>query len=147
MTFAEDPIWTEQLLAGNQADLAEVAVQAGFTEPAKTATNLALLQKVFASPKLIINLARQALITADPDLALNNLERLSGTVKKERLCSILGNPTPASQLLAILGASPFLAGILCRRASFFEGLFIQAQIDCIKTEAADDQRPASVDSR
>lgn len=134
MTFAEAQIWTEQLIAGNQTGLAGTAAEAGFAEPSKTATNLILLQEVFASPNFVIDLARQALITAEPDLALNNLERLSGTVKKERLSKILNEPTSASQLLTILGASPFLAGILCRRASFFEGLFIQAQITSTKTE-------------
>ncbi len=134
MTFAETPTWREQLLAGDEKALADTAAKAGFLEPAKTATNLSLLQETFTNPKLVMNLARQALTTADPDLALNNLERLSGTVEKQRLAEVLNEPTPTRQLLTILGASPFLAGILCRRASFFEGLFFQSQFEHRKTE-------------
>ena len=134
MTFAETQRWLEQLIAGDEAALAVTAGEAGYAEPAKTATNLALLQEVLETPKLVISLARQALTTADPDLALNNLERLSGTVKMERLAKVLNDPTPANQLLTILGASPFLSGILCRRASFFENLFIQGLINNTKTE-------------
>jgi glutamate-ammonia-ligase adenylyltransferase len=154
MTFAEDPIWLEQLIAGDEAALAVTADEAGYAEPAKTATNLALLQEVLAAPKLVIALVRQALTTAEPDLALNNLERLSGTVKRERLTKVLNNPTSANQLLTILGASPFLSGILCRRASFFENLFIQGQINNTKDEEqmctelccliADDADPATM---
>ena len=134
MTFSEIRTWLEELLTGDEKALAETARKAGFAEPAKTATNLVLLQGIFTRPKLVINIAKHALTTADPDLALNNLERLSGTVKNERLTRILSHPIPSNQLLTILGASPFLAGLLCRRASFFEGLFVQAQIEQTKTE-------------
>jgi glutamate-ammonia-ligase adenylyltransferase len=73
MTFAKTQRWLEQLIAGDEAALAVTAGEAGYAEPAKTATNLALLQEVLKTPKLVISLARQALTTADPDLALNNL--------------------------------------------------------------------------
>jgi glutamate-ammonia-ligase adenylyltransferase len=135
MPFAETRTWLEQLSADNKSALAMTAAAAGYTEPAKTATNLALLQEALEAPQLVIDLARLALTTADPDLALNNLERLSGTIGKESLTEILNKPTAANQLLTILGASPFLTGVLCRRASFFEDIFIHAQIKNKKTEA------------
>ncbi len=134
MTFAEAPIWFKQLVSGDEAGLAVTAHTAGFAEPAKTATNLVLLQENLKTPQLLITLARLALTTAEPDLALNNLERLSGTVKTERMLTVLKETESAKQLLTILGASPFLAGILCRRASFFENLFIQSYIKNTKTE-------------
>ena len=134
MTFAENPIWLSQLLAGNEAALAVTVAEAGFAEPAKTAANLVLLQSVLADPGLVTTLARQALTTADPDQALNNLERLSGTADKTDLPIILIDQTSAGQLLTILGASPFLSGILCRRAHFFSGLFRKNQIRGTKTE-------------
>ena len=77
MAFADNRIWFEQLVTGDKAALAETASDAGFAEPAKTATNLALLQELFANPELVMALARLALQTADPDQSLNNLERLS----------------------------------------------------------------------
>ena len=134
MTFSEIRTWLEKILTGDEITLAETVRQAGFTEPTKTATNLVLLQEIFTRPKFVINIAKHALTTADPDLALNNLERLCGTVKKERLTTILSQPITSNQLLTILGASPFLAGLLCRRARFFEGLFVQSQIEHKKTE-------------
>jgi glutamate-ammonia-ligase adenylyltransferase len=133
-TFAENPTWLAQLLAGNEAALAVTAAAAGFAEPAKTAANLVLLQNVLADPGLVTGLARQALKTADPDQALNNLERLSGAADKSDLPIILIDQTAAGQLLTILGASPFLSGILCRRTHFFTGLFRKNQISSTKTE-------------
>ena len=133
-TFAETPTWLEQLVNGDEPALAVTAAEAGFAEPAKTATNLILLQKVLADPELVVSLARQSLMTADPDQALNNLERLSGVVDKTDLPIILIDQTSADQLLTILGASPFLSGILCRRAGFFAGLFRKNQIRDTKTE-------------
>jgi len=134
MIFAETPTWLEDLLSGNEKALAETAATAGFAEPAKTATNLALLQSFLENPELVTDLARQALLTADPDQALNNLERLSGIVDKSDLSIALIDQTSSGQLLTILGASSFLSGILCRRASFFTGLFRKGQIKSTKTE-------------
>ncbi|MCK4508017.1 MAG: bifunctional [glutamate--ammonia ligase]-adenylyl-L-tyrosine phosphorylase/[glutamate--ammonia-ligase] adenylyltransferase, partial [Desulfuromonadales bacterium] len=134
MTFAEFPIWREQITAGNETDLAATAAEAGFAEPAKTATNLVLLQEFLSDPELVADLAKQALTTADPDQTLNNLERLCGTVDKTDLPFVLIDQTSTRQLLTILGASAFLSGILCRRASFFAGLFQKGQIRETKTE-------------
>ncbi|MEJ2197840.1 MAG: bifunctional [glutamate--ammonia ligase]-adenylyl-L-tyrosine phosphorylase/[glutamate--ammonia-ligase] adenylyltransferase, partial [Desulfuromonadales bacterium] len=134
MSFAEHQIWLELLATGNETGLAKVAAEAGFGEPGRTAANLCLLHETLADPRLIIALARHALTTADPDLALNNLERLSTRVDKSDLTIVLIDETSTRQLLTVLGASPFLTGILCRRASFFAGLFRKGQINQSKTE-------------
>jgi len=134
MSFADSHIWQEQLLAGDETALAVTAAEAGFAEPAKTAINLVLLQQAFADPLLVTSLARQSLTTADPDLALNNLERLCCTADNTDLPIVLIDSVAAGHLLAILGASPFLAGILCRRSSFFAGLFRKGQISDRKNE-------------
>ena len=97
-TSAESPSWQEQLAAGNEVALAVTAAEAGFAEPAKTATNLVLLQEVLANPELVTGLALKALTTADPDQALNNLERLSGVVDRTDLPIILCDQTSASQV-------------------------------------------------
>jgi len=134
MSFAEHQIWLELLATGNEKGLAKVAAEAGFGEPGRTAANLCLLHETLADPRLIIALTRLALTTADPDLALNNLERLSTRVDKSDLTIVLIDETSTRQLLTVLGASPFLTGILCRRASFFAGLFRKGQINQSKTE-------------
>lgn len=132
--FANHQVWSEQILEGNEKALAEIAAEAGFLEPAKTAANLVLLEEVLTNPQIIVNLAQQALTTADPDQALNNLERLCGIIDKTDLPIILVDETATRQLLTILGASPFLTGILCRRKTFFSKLFRNNLINTEKTE-------------
>ena len=134
MSFAEHQTWLELLATGNETGLAKVAAEVGFGEPVRTAANLCLLHETLADPRLIIALTRHALTTADPDMALNNLERLSTRVDKSDLTIVLIDETSTRQLLIVLGASPFLTGILCRRASFFAGLFRKGQINQSKTE-------------
>ncbi len=135
MSITERQTWAEQLLAGDEAALAATAARAGFTQPARTAANLVLLLQVFCDPQLLTTLAGQALSTADPDLALNNLERLSGTDARQGLADVLKDQTHAGRLLTILGASPFLASILFRRTDFCAELFLQGRIDTSKNEA------------
>jgi len=134
MSFADNQIWIELLETRNEKGLAKVAAKAGFGEPGRTAANLCLLHETFTDPLLIADIARHALTAADPDLALNNLERLSATVDTSDLAIVLVDHTSTRQLLTILGASSFLSGILCRRASFFAGLFRKGQISQSKTE-------------
>jgi len=135
MSITELQRWHEQLLSGDEAALTATAARAGFPQPSKTAANLVQLQQVFCDPQLVTALAAQALSTADPDLALNNLERLSEAASKQVLAAILNNRTHARQLLTILGASPFLAGIFFRRTGFCEELFLKGQINTLKSEA------------
>jgi glutamate-ammonia-ligase adenylyltransferase len=136
MSAVSAPQWIELIEQGDKATLAIAATAIGFAEELKTATNLLLLQEFFADAELVQRLAGQSLETAEPDLALNNLERLCGTVDPEQLRPTLQNLTTAQQLLTILGASPFLTGILCRKPSFFQQLFIADQLNSAKDEAA-----------
>ena len=134
MSFTELQTWHELLMTGEAEPLEATAARAGFTQPARTAANLVLLQQFLCDPPLVAALALQALSTADPDLALNNLERLSGTTAKQGLSAVLNDRTHASQLLTILGASPFLSGVLFRRTDFCEELFLGGQIKIRKSE-------------
>lgn len=115
--------------SGRKKDLASLAEGLGFFEAAKTATNLLLLQEHLGDGELLAHLVRDALTTADPDQALNNLERLFGTVPRETLSPALGRAADRSALLTILGGSAFLTGILCRRPEFFHYLFDERAID------------------
>jgi len=134
MPFAETQTWLDQLTSGDEKALVRTTAAAGFAEPSKSAANLILLHAALHDPQRVITLARKALETADPDLALNNLERLCDRVDRTDLPIVLVDATSAGQLLTILGASPFLAGILMRKASFFAGLFRKGQITLRKSE-------------
>ncbi len=118
-----------------QTTLNELALGLGFAEPGKTTTNLELLHEALQDIPLLADLTETARTTADPDLALNNLERLLGTIDKDQLKSVLLEAENRRLLLVVLGASPFLTGILCRRAAFFDDLFVKREIRCQKNEA------------
>ncbi len=104
-------------------------------EGERCCANLECLSDYFKDPDLLAQILYQAFDAADPDNALNFLERLAGTLGPEPLVPILKNAQRCRQLLIILGGSPFLAGILCRNRSYFEFLFEQHAIDQPVNEA------------
>ncbi len=124
-----------QKAAGNETELAALATRLGFAEARKTAANLLLLSDLLADPTLLASLVEIARDCADPDLALNNLERLSNVVPVTILRPCLEVAVSARRLLTVLGASPFLTGILCRKPVYFEQLFPGGEIDRAKDEA------------
>jgi [glutamine synthetase] adenylyltransferase / [glutamine synthetase]-adenylyl-L-tyrosine phosphorylase len=119
---------------GEKAALGSLAGELGFVEPKKTVANLLSLQENFQDCALLADIVLAALHSADPDLALNNLERLLATVPGDELRGVLATPEERRRLLVVLGASPFLTGILCRRASFFHELFARGELDRSKNE-------------
>ena len=119
----------------DEAALAELAAELGFHQAKKTATNLLLLLQWLGSCELLPAVLQAAGAAADPDLALNNLERLTSTVPREELAPLLATAA-ADQLLTILGASPFLTNILCRRSGYFHDLFAAGELQRQKDEAA-----------
>ena len=68
----------------------QAAVAAGFADGPKAVTNLILLDEQLLDPELVVALAGDALHTADPDLALNNLERLFWDIPVDETEKILG---------------------------------------------------------
>jgi len=109
--------------------LKRLAGELGFAEADKTATNLELLFEQTGDGELLGALCRAAGQSADPDQALNNLERLFGIVPRELLLTTLKTPAERRQLLTVLGGSGFLTAILCRRAEYFEDLFGARSLD------------------
>jgi glutamate-ammonia-ligase adenylyltransferase len=94
----------------------------GFAEPATAAANLESLTPTPrdlellgpALPRLLADLAA----AADPDMALNNLERYAATVDRSVLFGTLArHPGTAGLLARVGGASQFLADALRRRPS------------------------------
>ncbi len=103
-------------------------------EGEKAKTNLRLIDERLQNQNLLTEILAQALTTADPDCALNVLERLFDVVPVDQLNTILTNPFRRQQLLTVLGGSPFLGGILCRSKNYFERLFIVGEIDHLRSE-------------
>ncbi len=126
--------FTQACAAGSEAALQPLAAELGFADPRKSAANLKLLHAVVADCVLLAEVAVTAREGADPDLALNSLEQLTNTVAREELLPVLGDARQRRQLLSVLGASPFLTGILCRRAAHFRGLFAGGEISRSKDE-------------
>ena len=118
-----------------QDALQSLAKELGFTEPARTATNLRLINESIGDCAQMARLATTALDCADPDLALNNLERLLDIHDAVLFKPVLADPDRSRQLLTILGASQFLTGIFCRKPDYFQTLFCDKAIDCTKSEA------------
>jgi [glutamine synthetase] adenylyltransferase / [glutamine synthetase]-adenylyl-L-tyrosine phosphorylase len=116
--------------------LAELVTAAGFADGAKSATNIALLFEQTGDALPLANVVAAALASADPDQALNNLERLFDTLTAADLLTVLKQPGDCRDLLTVLGGSGFLTGILCRRPDFFQYLFQQRAIDQPLSEAA-----------
>ncbi len=101
----------------------------GFDEPQRSAINLELLFEVWPRTDLLCLVLTDSLLTADPDLALNYLERLLSIVEQGQLLQVLEDDNRRRQFLVILGGSPFLATLFCRGAVFFKQLFIDGEID------------------
>ncbi len=124
----------EACKAGDEAALGRLAAELGFADPRKSGANLHLLGDGVIDGCLLAAVVRCAIDVADPDLALNNLERLAGTVPVEALRVVLSESESCRRLLTVLGASPFLGGILCRRPDYFHDLFTRAEIERSKDE-------------
>jgi len=115
--------------SADKAALKQLALKLGFAEAEKTAANLELLFEQYADGDLLCALCRDALQSADPDQALNNLERLVGTVPRDALLAVLENATQRLRLLTVLGGSAFLTAILCRQPHYFAYLFGEGAIN------------------
>jgi len=104
-------------------------------EGQRCCTNLESLHQYLNDSDLLAQVLDRAFAAADPDNALNLLERLSGKLASASLLPVLRDPVRCGQLLTVLGGSPFLAGILCRDGRYFKGLFLDGWIDQAVPEA------------
>ena len=118
----------------NERVLIELFSDLGFAYPPRSATNIRLLAEQFPL-EAVSTITSAALDSAMPDMALNNLERISSIVPREGLHNICADRTRLSQLLSLLGASPFLTNIICRDPYSFTHLFTHAEIDIVRSEA------------
>ncbi len=106
----------------------------GFAQAYRTVTNLRLLGQIF-SPDVLCSIARTALATPAPDIALNGLERISNIVPGCDLVKVCAKKRQLSQLLTICGSSSFLTNIICRDPAQFRTLFLERGIEVQRSEA------------
>ncbi len=125
---------TPDLEGDNERALVELMSELGFTYPPRSATNIRLLSEQFPIETLT-KIAVSALDCAMPDMALNNLERISSALADSSLAKICDREDRLCQLLALLGSSPFLTNIICRDPASFEMLFGRSEIDLVRSEA------------
>ena len=125
----EKSLTDREALEGLAADL-------GFAETGKTAANIEDLHKELGNWPLLAGILCDALETADPDMALNSLERFLDSGCYGQAPPLLAETHRRRQLLTIFGASQFLTGILCRNADYFENLLSRGEIDHFKEREA-----------
>ena len=109
--------------------LVSLLKQLQMTVVERSATNLRLLHEELADVTLLAEIINAALLSADPDTALNLLERCMGTADPQEFSAVLHQPLRRVQLLTVMGGSPFLAGLLCRKEDCFSTLFVREGVD------------------
>jgi glutamate-ammonia-ligase adenylyltransferase len=124
----------EQLTAGSIEATAVWLDSFALVDGKRAVTNLKLIHEQLDDLALLEKILAEALESADPDAALNLLERLFGRVEREVLRAILDSAEQRRQLLTILGGSQFLANICCRHASQLPGLFSEKGISSALSE-------------
>jgi glutamate-ammonia-ligase adenylyltransferase len=125
---------TQDLEGDNERVLVELMSGLGFAYPPRSATNIRLLSELLPI-ETVAKIAAAALDCAVPDMALNNLERISSALPGSSLPELCDRADRLRQLLALLGSSPFLTNIICRDPASFEMLFNRSEIDLVRTEA------------
>ncbi len=115
-------------LAGDEPGLADLLGELGYRQPRRSATNLVLIRDQLNDGELLPTLMADALVAANPDDALNFLERLGNGAAGEDLRAVMRSTESRRRLLTILGASPFLAGILCRDEHYLRRLLVEKDL-------------------
>lgn len=126
---AEKEALAAALESGTNAALVSLLKRLQMTVVERSATNLRLLHEGLADVELLTDVLNAALLSADPDTALNLLERCMGTADPQDFSTVLRQPLRRNQLLMVLGGSPFLAGLFCRKGDCFTKLLIQELIN------------------
>ena len=118
-----------QRLDSTPSDLVDWCSRVPLLDGERAATNLRLLDEHLSDRTLLAAVIETAIQVADPDAALNNLERLFDLLERRTLLEVVHDPHRRNQLLTLLGGSPFLTGILCRHNDYFTDLFSNRAIE------------------
>ncbi|HZV83275.1 MAG TPA: bifunctional [glutamate--ammonia ligase]-adenylyl-L-tyrosine phosphorylase/[glutamate--ammonia-ligase] adenylyltransferase, partial [Geobacteraceae bacterium] len=130
---ALESVLAPDLEGDNERTLVELLAGIGFAYPPRSATNIRLLADHFP-PAALAAILEAVLGTAMPDMALNNLERISSVIPAEQLAPLCNDGRRMGQLLALLGSSPFLTNIICRDPGSFSEIFVDRAIDFARGE-------------
>lgn len=122
------------LIGSNEQALLEWLASFELFSAERAKTNLLLLDELLGCRDLLVNVLESAFRAADPDGALNLLERLCGGMDCGQIKAIISDPELCGHLLCVLGGSPFLATILCRNSVYFDFLFVRDQIHQSRSE-------------
>lgn len=120
---------------GDEQQLADWLEGSALFSGQRATTNLQLIAEQVNDAELLVGILEDAFNVADPDTALNLLERQFGSVGVDAVLTVLKIPQRRQQLLTILGGSNFLAGILCRKPEFCRRLLHDGGIDAPRSEA------------
>ncbi len=101
----------------------------------RAVTNLQLIAQQTGDSELLVGILEDAFNVADPDMALNLLERQFNCIGAAAVLAVLQSPQRRRQLLTLLGGSNFLAGILCRKPEFCRRLLCDGGIDSSRSES------------
>ncbi len=130
---AIDALLTTDLEGDNERGLVEFLASLGLAYPSRSATNIRLLAGLLPRD-LVAAIVSSTMLTSMPDMALNNLERISSVVCQEELLRVCGDASRLGQLLTLLGASPFLTNIICRDPGSFSEIFADGAVDLCRSE-------------
>jgi len=125
---------TPDLEGDNERLLVELLGGFGFAYPARSATNIRLLAELFPE-ETVAAITEMVMTAAMPDMALNNLERISAVVPAATLLTVCSDRLLLGQLVTLLGSSPFLTNIICRDPAAFSWLFVDLEIEKGRGEA------------
>ncbi|MDH3976791.1 MAG: bifunctional [glutamate--ammonia ligase]-adenylyl-L-tyrosine phosphorylase/[glutamate--ammonia-ligase] adenylyltransferase, partial [Deltaproteobacteria bacterium] len=114
--------------AEDEKEISSVLQVLSLRERERSLKNIKLLLEKGAFKGMEGEMINSAVQSPDPDLALNNAERLVGCLPVETIHKALGKPDLMSDLFTLCGGSQFLSNILFRYSSLFDWLFMEGNI-------------------
>lgn len=99
-----------------------------FKEANKSLKNIKLLLEKGAFAGREREMIESASLSPDPDLALNNVERLISSLSPEGIKKVSQNPQKIGILFTLCGGSQFLSNILFRYAALVEWLLVEGNL-------------------
>ena len=113
---------------GDEVNSGLLLNKVGFKEPEKSYKNISILLHTRQFKEIEKDILEKSLQSPDPDLALNNFERLSSSLSAEDIKQILQNKQILNTIFTICGGSQFLSNILFRRPLLIKWLITEENI-------------------
>lgn len=113
---------------GSEVEVLPLLEKAGFREPDRSYKNLTLLFEDGAFRGIEESLIEEAADSPDPDLALNNLERLLQAFPEDLEKETIVTRENLKALCTLCGGSRFLTNIALRRPHLLHWLFVEGNL-------------------